>query len=141
MDLGHGGICGTSTWSGLCLHLSYRLVRPYKAKRTVNLSPAVPVRANMRMFVITMLLIKAPGANAARRSIRARSVTTPPKELSRSELEHFDSIFSPVDSLAQLVSDVNACALPGCNIKFEAFCHVCSAAIRAGFVHCRRRYW
>ena len=39
-----------------------------------------------------------------------------------------------MDSLAHLVSDVNACALPGCNIKYEAFCHVCSAAIRAGYV-------
>ena len=62
-------------------------------------------------------------------------MTTPQRALSNEEVSHFDHVFSTVDAFAQLVSDENACALPGCNIKYESFCHICSAAMRAGYVN------
>ena len=54
--------------------------------------------------------------------------------LSNSDIQRFDAMFAPVDRNMALVESVNACALPGCNIKYETFCHVCKGAMSAGFV-------
>ena len=60
--------------------------------------------------------------------------TTLPSSLASSEGLAAPDAFEELDRLKNLVYDVNACALPGVDIKYDSFLGCMWAAVRAGFV-------
>ena len=60
--------------------------------------------------------------------------TTLPSSLASSEGLAAPDAFGELDRLKNLVYDVNACALPGVDIKYDSFLGCMWAAVRAGFV-------
>ena len=64
----------------------------------------------------------------------AMPATTPPNSHASSEGVAAPDAFGEFDRLKNLVYDVNACALPGVDIKYDSFLGCMWAAVRAGFV-------